>query len=133
MLAEGGHRRVDQPRVDRRHGLVAEPERVERAGPVVLDQHVGGCDELLENLLTVRLFEIEGERAFVGRLRQVARSHMTPAQRAIGAGEPTLIGVVRVLDLDHVGAEQRQLIGGKWAGQHVRRIDHADSFKRTLH
>ena len=58
---------------------------------------------------------------------------MAPAERAIGAGQSTLIRIIWMLDLDHIGAEQGQLIGRERACQHVRRIDHPNAFKRTLH
>ncbi len=40
VLAKGGHRAVDQPGIDRRQCLVAESERLEGAGAVVLDEDV---------------------------------------------------------------------------------------------
>src|ERR1051325_6815070 len=49
VLAERRERGVDQPRIDRREILVAEAERRERAGAVVLDEYVGGGGELLED------------------------------------------------------------------------------------
>ncbi len=50
VLAERRERRVDQPRIDRGQRLVTKPQGFERAGAVVLDEHVGGRDQLLQNL-----------------------------------------------------------------------------------
>ena len=44
-----------------------------------------------------------------------------------------LIGVVRVLDLDHVGAEHRQLISREGAGQHMGDVDDSDALKGSGH
>ena len=45
-LAEGRERGVNQPRIDRGERLVTEPERLESAGPIVLDEHVRGSHQL---------------------------------------------------------------------------------------
>ncbi len=42
-VAVGGHRAIDQPRIERRQRREAQPQLVERARPVVLDEDVGAC------------------------------------------------------------------------------------------
>ena len=47
--------------------------------------------------------------------------------------EAALVGVLRMLDLDDLGAEHAELIGGERARQHVRRVDDADTLERPGH
>ena len=48
-------------------------------------------------------------------------------ERLVGPGAAALVGLVRVLDLDHVGAEERELVGRKGTGEHVGDVDHPDA------
>ena len=113
--------------------LVAEPQRLERARPVVLDQHVGAGDQLLQDFAARLGLEVERDRLLVRPLGQKRGAHVAPVQRAVGAALAALVGLVRVLDLDHVGAEHGQLIGGERAGQHMGDVDDADAFKGSRH
>ena len=131
VLAEGRERRVDQPRIDLRQILVAEAERLERAGPVVLDEHVGGRDQLLQDLAAALGLQVERDRALVRGLRQEAGAHLGVVQFLVGAGRAALVRIVRIVDLDDVGAEHGELIGGERPGQHMRHVDDANSFERT--
>ena len=76
VLAERRERGVDQPRIDRREILVAEAERVERAGPIVLDEHVGGGGQLLQGRAILLVLQVERDRALVGGLGQEAGAHV---------------------------------------------------------
>ncbi len=58
---------------------------------------------------------------------------MAAVERAVGAAVAALVGLVRVLDLDHIGAEHGKLIGGKGARQHMRDVDDADAFEGSGH
>jgi len=44
-----------------------------------------------------------------------------------------LVGLVGMLDLDHVGAQHRQLVGREWPRQHMRDVDHPDALERSRH
>ncbi len=133
LLAEGRERGVDQPRVDRGQRVIAQPQGIERAGPVILDEHIGGGDELLEDLAVFLLLEVERNRALVGGLRQEARAHVAAVEVLVGAGGAALVGIVGMLDLDHVRAQHGELVGRERPRQHVRDVDHPDAFERTRH
>ena len=47
----------------RRDRVVAEPHAVERAGGEVLDQHVAGLDQPLDDLLALLVLGVDGDRA----------------------------------------------------------------------
>src|SRR5262249_55873638 len=133
VLAEGRERGVDQPRIDRRQRVVAQAQRVERARPVVLHEHVGGGDELFEDVAIRLRLEVEGDRALVGSLRQEGGARVAAVGRLGGAGPAALVGLVGVLALDHVGAEHSKLIGCERSRQHMRDVDHPDALERSRH
>jgi hypothetical protein len=110
--------------------VVAQAERIKRARPVVLHEHVGGRDQFFQDVAIPRLFEIECDRAFVGGLRQEGRAHIAAVEFLIGACAAALVGIVWMLDLDHVGAQHGQLIGGERPGKHMGDVDHPDPFER---
>ena len=90
-------------------------------------------DKLLQDLPSRRRLKIDRDRALVRRLGQEPGAHVGVVQCVIGATAAALVGIVRVLDLDDVGALQRKLVGGKRPGQHMRDVDDADALERTPH
>src|SRR5207253_9172867 len=99
--AEGGEGGVDQPRIDRRERLVAEPQRLERSWPIVLDEGVGGGGKLLEDVAIRRLLQIERDRTLVGGLREERGAQVATLERLVGAVAAALIGLSGMLDVDH--------------------------------
>jgi hypothetical protein len=133
LLSERRERGIDEPRVDRAEHVVPEPERLKRTRPVILHKSVRRGDEPLEDLAVAFRLQVQGDGALVGGLGQKRRPHVDAVEGLVGAGAAALIGLAGVLDLDHVGTEHGQLIGGKWTRQHVRGVDHPDAFERPLH
>src|SRR5262249_26107233 len=88
-------------------------------------------DKLLEDLAVARVLQVEGDRALVRRLGEEPGAHVAAIERLVGAGAAALVGVIRMFDLDHVGAKHRKLIGRERPREHVRDIDHPDSFERS--
>src|SRR5262249_48012147 len=82
----------------------------------------------LEDLATFRLLEVERDRALVRGLREESGAHLLLVENPVAARVAALVVVVWVLDLDDVGAQQRQLVRRERAGQHVRDIDDLDAF-----
>src|SRR5260370_23119947 len=58
---------------------------------------------------------------------------MLAVERAIGAAVAALVRLVRVLDLDHLGAEHGELIGRERAGQHMGDVDDANAREGSGH
>ena len=131
VLAECRKRRIDQPRIDLGEILVAEPERLKGPGAIVLDEHVGRRDQLFQNLAAALGLQVERDGALVRSLRQEAGAHLAIVQFLVGAGRAALIRVVRIINLDDIGTEHGELIGGERPRQHVRHVDHANSLERT--
>src|SRR4029077_8482323 len=57
-------------------------------------------------------------------------THLAPVQFGVGPARAALVRIVRIIDLDDVGAEHRELIGGERPRQHMRHVDDADSLER---
>ncbi len=129
VLSEGGHRAVDQLRIDLLHVFVADAEGRECAGPVILDHDVGVLDELLEDRAAALLLQVEGDGPLVRALRHEAGSHVPPVQCAVVAGLAALVALHRVLDLDHVGAVVGQQLAAPRAGQHAAQVEHAHALQ----
>jgi hypothetical protein len=133
MGSEGRERGVDQAWVDRRERLVAQPQCFERTGPIILYEDIGRGDEFLENVAICFGLQIERDGALVGGLRQKRGTHVTAVERLVGPIGAALIGLVGVLDLDHVSPQHGQLISRKRPRQNMRDVDHAYAFEGSRH
>ncbi len=58
---------------------------------------------------------------------------MPMVQRAVGAAIAALVGLVGMLDLDHVGAEDGELIRRERASQHMGDVNDANALERSGH
>jgi hypothetical protein len=113
-----------------RQVLVAQPQGLEGAGAVVLDQHVGPVgDQPLERLAPALGLEVQRDGALVRALGEEAGAHHRLVQRVVGPRLPALVGLVGVVHLDDVGAEDGQLVGGERPGQHVGAVEDPDAFE----
>src|SRR3974377_456379 len=77
------------------------------------------------------MLEVQRDRAFVRRLRQERGAHLVAIEILIAADAAALIGIVRMLDLDDIGAKDGELIGGERTSQNVGDVDHPDSLERS--
>src|SRR4030095_10334973 len=77
--------------------------------------------------------EIDGRRALAGVLRQEGRAHPPLIEARIGPELTSEIARARHLDLDHVGAQLRELIAGERSRQHVGEIEDAEPGKKRAH
>ena len=114
-----GQAHDDEPRVDGVERLGREVEPLEDAGPEALDERVGGLDQAEQGLAPLRVLEIERDRALVAADREPpgrARADEL-AHRARG------VAVAGALDLDHLGAEIRQVLADARARDDVRELD----------
>jgi hypothetical protein len=133
LLAEPGDRRVHQPRVDRRQGLVGEAEPSHDTRPEVLDQHVRPLHQALEDRLAILGLQVERHRSLAGVLRQERSAHLGCVEGGVRAQLTGQIASVRHLDLDHVRAHQRQLVRAERPRQDVRQVEDPDAVQRAAH
>ncbi len=103
---------VDDRRVQRTDDVGAEAEALDRAGREVLHQHVGLGGEVLDQLQTARVLQVDGDGFLVGVEIQEIRVIVAglAAQRAAG------IAAFGVFDLHHFGAQPGEGFGAGWPG-----------------
>ena len=104
-------------------GVGTQTEPLERAGPEVLDQHLGIGHQAAHHLEVDGRLQVEGNRPLVPvdqlppqtfSVAWVAPGHVAQAVTTVGS-----------LDLDHVGAEIGKIASAIRAGEHGRQIEHA--------
>jgi len=73
------------------------------------------------------VLQVQGDRALVGGLREKARPHLLAVEGVVAARITALVVVDRVLDLDDVGPQQPELVGGERSREHVGDVDDLDA------
>jgi hypothetical protein len=116
----------------------AQAEAIEGAGLGVLGHHVELRGEVEDELATLGSLEVDADRALVEVVAQEGRTHRAPL--GVGHGRQRAaarVAALGVLDLDHLGAETGQELGGErqrlhlFQGQHphpVERLAQAGGF-----
>ena len=103
----------------------AEAHPLERAGAVVLDQHLRALGERQQQLLGAGLAQVQRHALLVAGV-------LLPEQRvALDAPMAQGIALVGVLDLDDLGAEVGELEGDHVAGDQPRQVEHGDAVERA--
>ena len=128
FAAVGGHRAVDQARVQGKAGLVVQPQATHHARGEVLDQHVGAADEVARQRQPLRGLQVQRDALLVavapdeGCALVQLRVHGRIAARVVAAD--------RRLDLDHLGAHVGQDHGRQRPRDEVREVHHPDAVQR---
>ena len=130
VLAETGHRAVDQVGLDGLQRCVVQPVARELTDLVVFQHHVGAGRQVAQQGLAFGAGDVDRDGALaavggqvVGRFAGVVPSRVLGVGRAPGA---RVVAHARAFDLDDVGAEVGQVLRAPWSGQHARQIQHAD-------
>ena len=136
VLAEAGHRAIDQTRIFRRQALVVEAELGEPADLEILDQHV----RALASLRTMRRPSSLSKSSFDRALAAVGGMEIGRADMlAVGAfheRRPPAAGIVAgafALDLDDVGAQVGQHLPRPGPGQDAGKFEDAETRQRLRH
>ncbi len=137
VLAEGGDRQVDEARVVRGKIRIGQSVARQAADLEVLDQHVGTRRQLPYEGPALRPAEIDGERALAAIGRQVVRGLAGLVARGIAqvrwSPAARVVAAMRMLDLQHLGAEVCQHLRGPGARQDAAQVEHHDALQRTGH
>jgi hypothetical protein len=125
-LAEAGRGAVDEPRPTRVHRVPAVAEPLHRPGAEVLDQHVGGAEELVEDAAIVLTLQVERDRLLV--VVERGEVEALPAhERADAARE---VADARLLHLDDARAEVREDERRVRPREDARQVDDRDAGER---
>ena len=79
------------------------------------------------------VLQIERDRPLAGVLRQERSAHAAAVELGIGAELAREIAGARRLDLDHLGAELRQLIAAERSGQHIGEVENPQAREKPGH
>ena len=112
---------------------MAEPKPLHDAGTKILDDDVGCADQPSKGGTALGCFQVERDRTLAGVLREEGGAHAAAIELGIGAELARQVARAGHLDLDHLGAELRQLIATEWAGEHVGQIEHPRTREKTGH
>ena len=128
--AEPLDRGIDDARVDFLDALPGETLPVEHAGAEILDHDVAAPDQVFEDLLAARRFQVDRDAALV----RVQHREI----EAVGALDvPQLaardVAASRHLDLDHVGAHPGQQLRRGRRRLHMAHVENADAFESLAH
>src|SRR5205814_1005884 len=129
--APTGDRAVDETGVDVAEGFIAEAQAVNDTGPHVVDEDIGGSDELTGDVEVELGLEVEEHLALVHVPRDVADGR--PVDRRRHASTERGSEDARALDMDDVGPESAQVHGRPGANHNQRQVENADAFERSSH
>jgi hypothetical protein len=124
-LAPAGHADHDQLRVAREQHVRTQAHLLERAGAIVLDQHLRRAGEAEQQLAPGVLAQIEAEALLV------ARVDLPPQRHALRLPVPEVVAAARLLDLDHLGAEVGQHVRQDVARDQARQVQHPHAIERA--
>src|SRR5581483_4069127 len=128
-LAEAGDGDVHEARVDPREMSVPDSPPVERPRPELLDHDVGPGRELAEERLTLRLVEVDRDVVLGVVLREESERRVLP-ERAARGDVSHGVAAGRELDLDDLGAELAQEVGGRRTQDERGQLEDADTLER---
>ena len=108
----------------------AEPEPLEHARAVVLDEEIRLGDELLHQIEGACVRKVQRQAALAGVGGQVEAGALPPALDASGqqrTHHAHAVGPARRLDMNDVGAERGEHLRRRRPGPPVRHVDHAQA------
>src|SRR6266852_1210265 len=124
--SERRDRAIDQARVERGQGVVAEAETLHRARPEILDQDVGALHQIAQHVGTLRGLQIERDVPLVAVDDEIRR-RLAALVRRPGA---RFVARAGVFHLDDIGAHIGQEHAAEGPGEDAREIDDADTVER---
>ena len=130
IVAEGADAGVDQRRIARAHGVVADAAFIQMVALPRVEHDVGALRELHEVFLVRIGIEVEHDAAFaeiiMPEMQAAIGVRIVVVERAVSAG---LLATGR-LDLDDVGAKAGEDLAAILA-EFVRDLDHAQAVEKT--
>ena len=114
---------IDEAGVHGPQVLVSDPQSFDGTGTEVLDHHVGGGGELLQERDAFGLLQVDDDRTLPAIVVEEDSGHASLRRTEI-THEVTDAGG---LDLDDVGTLVRQNHSGQWSGDHHGQIEHFDA------
>ena len=114
-----------RPGLRRCRSVGAEPHRLERSRPKILDQHLCAGDQIGQQFAAARIPEVQRHALLVARI------DLPVDADPVGLPGAQRVAALRVLDLDDLRAEIGELETDHIAGNEPRQIDDAYAVERT--
>src|SRR5581483_10054266 len=127
VFPESAYRNVDDIGANRADIILAEPEALGSAGSEVMDEDVGGLDELFQDRAPVGRFQVDGNGALVAIAGEEGGVHSCAASR-----EPPHKIAVGAFDLDDVGALVGEHHRRHRPGHHRAEVENSHACEGTL-
>ena len=128
VLPKARNAGVDEARVDRAQLVGADAEPVLDVGAVVLDEHVGLLDELMQDRHAFRLLHVQGQAFLVAvQVLVVGAVVVAPADHVVAAG-----GAGRDLELDDTRTHVGEQAHGRGAGAHAGGVEDGEAGQCTV-
>ena len=105
--------------------LGREAHALQRPRHEVLDHGIGGREQPLQHLEVMVALEVEGDAALVPAVG--LPEHLD----VVDPPAPQVVAAIRVLDLDHVGAEVGEHVRDHVAGDEPGQVDDANAAQRA--
>ncbi len=122
-------RAIDDARVQRADGIVAEAEPFHHPGAEVLQHDIGPADEVAQGGAVGFVLHVDLDRPLVAVDR--VEDGAFAADARIGQVEVARqVARAGAFDLDHIGAEVGEFQRGIGAGEELAEIQHAQAFQR---
>ncbi len=128
-LAEAGHPQDLQFRLRAPESCLVEAPAVQRAGSVILDQHVEARQQPQQQRLAFGLAQVERDRALVA-------VHRLPQERLavlVGRQGAQRVAAAGKLHLEHVRAEIAEQGRGEWSGDDVGNVEDPKAGEGAAH
>ena len=126
-FAEPGDRAMDQPGIGGLERLLPQSELGHDAGPIILEQDVGAGEELEQDGTARLRAQVELDAALAAVVGDEIRAVLPAAEIA------ERIAALRMLDLDHVGAEIGEHHAGERRRDHRAQLDHVHALEDIGH
>ena len=116
-MAETGHRTIDDAGVDLLQDVIAEAQFFHRAGAVVLDDDVGLLDQFPEDLLALRVLEVQGAAQLAAIEVRIINTVVVDKGTHL-AGIVTALGIFQLDDRStHIGQDHAAVGTSQNTGQ----------------
>ncbi len=123
-----GNRAIDETRIARRQLRITEPEFLQRTGPVILDEHIGGIAQALHELAATRILHVHADAALAHvELQKIAALMLIEHSGVL----TSRIAAAWTLDLNHFRAKRDETAPDIGVCEKVAVIDEADAFQWT--
>src|SRR5262245_31963160 len=117
-------RAENQPRIDLAHGVIAKTKGFHGTWTKVLDQHVGGLDELAQELQRLRVLEVHCQAALTAVNTHKIGALAVDKRRTIA---PRVVSSFGALHFHHIGAHIPQYHGTVRTSENPRHVQHFDT------